>query len=67
MPDSVALLHGDGEPVHDPDVVALAVADAEEAPLTLNVAVLDAECVPEGLLDADVVPVTVDVAPVLPV
>ena len=47
--------------VVEPLDVALAVV------LPVKEPVLDAECVHEGLPDADVVPVTVDVAPVLPV
>ena len=43
MPELVALLLGDGEPVHDPDVEALAVAVEEAVPLSLKVAALDRE------------------------
>ena len=67
VPEPVALLLGDGEPVQDPDVEALAVAVEVAVPLTLNVAELDAEWVPDGVPVADKVPVTVDVAQALPV
>ena len=59
VPDSVALLHGDGVPVAD--------AHEEAVPLTLTMAELDAGCVPDGVPVADEVPVTVDVALALPV